>query len=1118
MNRGSRPAGAIALGVAAGALAAGAAMAPAPARPMAAQGAREWVRAEVRPPSFDTGALYDPRGVAAAPGGALYVADAGHDRIAVVDDTGTILRAFGRRGNGPGRFDTPADVAVDVARDRVYVADLANRRLSVLTLAGTPVDQWMTAGPDVAFVPSSVAVAPGTGDVYVVSDVPHRVDRFGADGTWYGGWGGEGSGPGQLLGPQGIAVHPDGRVLVADFRNARLQAFSATGEFLVERPLLGIRDVAVSEDGARIYALHNAPGGFGDRDYVTVFAADLAVELETFAAASLPFEDSFRPAGSLAVTDAGRLALSTAFGPRRMHGVRQYAPQPGGSWSLAAATVADPLAFGGFLEPTGLATGPDGSLYLTEGTTDVTRHYAPDGAFRGILTNARGDELAVGPSGDLYLVSTTADVVLHKVAADGTPVWSKPCDCLSGIGVAVAGGRVFATSAMTRSLMAFEDGPAPDPLAAFPFPDPTYAWPLDVASGPDGLLYAAGGETGTIAVLDPATGNERRRWTVEGGGAERITVGPDGTVFALLFDGTIGAWTGAGAPVARWSVEPVPGAAVAMPGDLAAGPAGRLYVLDEATSAVLVYEARDVVATPTPPPTAEPPCVATTGKTALPGQVVLGQQVTLALELDLVCSGGRLPESDIVMVIDRSNSMAGENLAAAKSAALGFATAPQLDLGRNRLGLVSFSDIISLDQPLTTDVDAMTRAIEGVHYSGATELAGAMRTTWLHLAESGRPGAVPVVLLLTDGRPNRDGQPYVEAFIAAARARARGAIVYTIGLGTNIAADLLTQMAGSSTRFFAAPTAGELAPIYEELSETVGGVVARDVEIVDTLSDDVDYVAGSASDGGQAAGKDVRWTVGAINAGRVTRTLRVTPNRIGRIATNVQAVARYTADGVAYEAPFPVPEVEVVPVPTATPTPTMHYAYLPFLSNYYCERKDPLLGADVVMVLDTSSSMQGEKLAAAVAATRSFIRLTDSRRDWVGLVTFDGDARLLHPLTPNQALLEARLDTVTTGVGTRIDLGLQEAVRELGYRSREGSQRVIILLSDGYPSDGRDRAQAIAASAKQQGVVLFAIGLGDDVDRALLEGMASIASYFHSPTPAELDEIYRRLAREIPCR
>jgi len=1118
MNRRSQPAGALALGIALCVLAGAAAAQPRPA-PLAAQGAREWFRSDVRQPSFDTGALYDPRGVAAAPGGQFYVADAGHDRIAVVDGAGEVVRAFGQRGDGPGRFNVPSDVAIDIGRDRAYVADLANRRLSVLTLAGTPVDQWLTAGPAIAFVPSSVAVAPGSGDIYVVSEMTHQVDRFAPDGTWYGGWGGEGSLPGQLLGPQGIAVHPDGRVLVADFRNARLQAFTGTGTFLTERALSGVRDVAVSADGSQIYALHNAPGGFGDRDFITVFASDLAVELETFPAASLPFNDSFRPANAVAVSETGRLALSTSFGPLRMHGLRQYDPIPGGGLRLAAATVADPLAFGGFLEPTALATGADGSLYLTEATLDITRQYAPDGAFRGNFLSARGDELAVGPAGELYLVSTTADVMLHKVAPDGTPAWTKPCDCLSGIGVAVAGGRVFATSAMTRSLLAFQDGPSPQPVASYPFTDPTYAWPLDVASGPDGLLYAAGGETDTVLVMDPATGNERRRWVVEGGGAERITVAPDdGTVFALLFDGTIAVWSPAGAPIARVAIDPVPGAAAALPGDIAAGPAGRLYVLDEVSSAVMVYDARDLTATPTPPPTAEPPCVATADKTALPSRLVIGQQATISLSLDLVCRGGEAPESDIMMVIDRSNSMAGENLNAALAAALTFATAPELDLGRNRLGLVSFSDIISLDQPLTSDVAAMTKAIGDVHYSGATELAGAMRTSWLHLASEGRPGALPVILMLTDGRPNRDGQPYVEAFIAAARARARGAVVYTIGLGTNIAADLLTQMAGSSTRFFAAPTAGELAPIYEALSQTVGGVVASNVQIVDTLSTDVEYAPGSASNGGQISGRDVTWSVGAINAGRVTRTLRVRPTRVGRIATNQQAIARYTAEGVVYTVPFPIPEIDVLPEPTATPTPTTRFIYLPIVMNYYCLRRNPNVGADIVMVIDTSSSMGGAKIAAAVEATRTFIRLTDSRRDWVGLVTFDSEARLLHPLTPNQALLEAQLSTIALGVGTRIDHGLQEAMRELFYRARPGSQQVIILLSDGNPSEGRERAEAIASAAKQQGVTLFAIGLGSDVDGSFLAAMASAASYFHSPSPDDLDEIYRRLAREIPCR
>ena len=77
--------------------------------------------------------------------------------------------------------------------------------------------------------------------------------------------------------------------------------------------------------------------------------------------------------------------------------------------------------------------------------------------------------------------------------------------------------------------------------------------------------------------------------------------------------------------------------------------------------------------------------------------------------------------------------------------------------------------------------------------------------------------------------------------------------------------------------------------------------------------------------------------------------------------------------------------------------------------------------ADVVMVLDASSSMAGAKIDAAVGATREFIRLTDPRRDWVALVTFSGAAQSLHPLTPNQSALIAKLGEVQLGTGTRIE-------------------------------------------------------------------------------------------------
>ncbi|MCE7937996.1 MAG: VWA domain-containing protein, partial [Chloroflexi bacterium CFX6] len=103
--------------------------------------------------------------------------------------------------------------------------------------------------------------------------------------------------------------------------------------------------------------------------------------------------------------------------------------------------------------------------------------------------------------------------------------------------------------------------------------------------------------------------------------------------------------------------------------------------------------------------------------------------------------------------------------------------------------------------------------------------------------------------------------------------------------------------------------------------------------------------------------------------------------------------------------------------------------------------------------------------------------------------------------------------------GTRIDRGLAVAVAELdGPRRRAGNTPVIVLLTDGRQDDDPLVAIDVAGRARSSGKVVFAIGLGGDVDTAFLELIAGgRPRTFLAPTPADLARIYTQVAGEVPC-
>ncbi|HWL47491.1 MAG TPA: peptidyl-alpha-hydroxyglycine alpha-amidating lyase family protein [Sphingomonadaceae bacterium] len=234
--------------------------------------------APISAPAFDVDAAWermpagithrDVTGVAVDSADRVYLFTRYPHRVLVYDREGRYLSHWG------DDIFTMAHGLTIGPDDRVYCVDNGDHSIRVFTLAGEPI---MTLGvpgqaSDTGYDPkppyevhacecirypggpfnrcTNLAVAPG-GELYVADGYGNcRVHRFTAGGDLIQSWGEIGVGPGEFHLPHGIACDADGRVLVCDRENDRIQVFSADGRFLdqwtdVQRPC----DLAIDADG-----------------------------------------------------------------------------------------------------------------------------------------------------------------------------------------------------------------------------------------------------------------------------------------------------------------------------------------------------------------------------------------------------------------------------------------------------------------------------------------------------------------------------------------------------------------------------------------------------------------------------------------------------------------------------------------------------------------------------------------------------------------------------------------------------------------------------------------------------------------------------------------------------
>ena len=153
---------------------------------------------------------------------------------------------------------------------------------------------------------------------------------------------------------------------------------------------------------------------------------------------------------------------------------------------------------------------------------------------------------------------------------------------------------------------------------------------------------------------------------------------------------------------------------------------------------------------------------------------------------------------------------------------------------------------------------------------------------------------------------------------------------------------------------------------------------------------------------------------------------------------------------------------------------------------------DEVVAKDVIIVLDTSGSMEGQKLAQAKAAARYVIDHLNAA-DRYNIVAFSTGVRSFMPeLTPAASRVDYAgfIDNLEAVGGTNISLALLEAMTQ-GDAERP---LTILFLTDGLATEGiTDTPQLLNAvsQAAPRSVRLFAFGVGDDVDTILLDSLAA---------------------------
>ena len=183
----------------------------------------------------------------------------------------------------------------------------------------------------------------------------------------------------------------------------------------------------------------------------------------------------------------------------------------------------------------------------------------------------------------------------------------------------------------------------------------------------------------------------------------------------------------------------------------------------------------------------------------------------------------------------------------------------------------------------------------------------------------------------------------------------------------------------------------------------------------------------------------------------------------------------------------------------------------------------------VILLLDSSGSMEGDKINILNAAVREMLQSFASEVDisaaiHVGVIQFGRTVGWHQPLLPVEDVINQWSDLTASGktpLGQALTL-LQDSLEDRNIVSSRAYRPTIVLVSDGKPTDDWGGPMAeLLASPRASKAARFAMGIGADADSVILSQFIDTASglrVFEAHEAGRIQKFFRFVTMSVTTR